>query len=232
MNEKIFKPSEEGIPHASSITESAADLDDIDLKNESVRREKIEINKDLSTAQIMEEYGCSRATAWRAKNRGWLFTGYHTREVAVNTDWASDNIEEIQTSANIGVRAYLKRLSQGADRSISELCAPLSPEDFIQEAVLRLVELSDHPDRNVEGWRVMVARHACQDLLAWNSQRERGRKDLESIEVQKKLVDMKQRLSDIVPEEILEIAARYVSGKQVSSGDLEKLEGFKNENFS
>lgn len=113
--------------------------------------------------------------------------------------------------------------------SVEKLCRPLSPEDFIQEATLRILELAGHEDRDIEGWRVMVARHACQDLLSWNAQRVKRAEGLELIEGVERLELAKERLKDVVPQEVLDIASKLVNNIPLTQEEQERLGVFKKE---
>jgi hypothetical protein len=125
------------------------------------RREKIEISEEMTPEEIQEKFNVSRTTAWRAKERGWLFLNYLQRAVDVDNDWADSHIQEIKDSARIGAHLAMRRLHKAFYKELR----PFSFEDLISCAYVRLMELSGHPQRDVQIWRNAVAKNAASDFI-------------------------------------------------------------------
>ena len=190
--------------------------------------------KDMSGLEIQRQFGVSRTTAWRAQSRGWVYVNYHEKEIIPDEIWANVHISEILESAAKGVWSYLRRRAAKAARTISELCAPFDPEDVIQQATLRLVELSGHPEREREGWRVVVAQHAAADFVDAILIRTRNSFSLYTGEqgttwasTEDHIELAKVSFQDLVPEDVLEAAAKVVSGKRPKKKELELLRQFR-----
>lgn len=49
-----------------------------------VRREKVNIQKDMSTKDIMQKFGVSQTTAYRAKKTGWLIKNYSRNQIIID----------------------------------------------------------------------------------------------------------------------------------------------------
>lgn len=119
-------------------------------------RRKIEIPEDMDAKTVEEKYKVSRSTAWRAKQRGWIFINYHQRVIDQDIEWANEHSSEIKKSAEIGADLALRML--GMKRS--ELF-PFGIEDLISAGYIRLLEICGHPNRDIALWRNAVARNAA-----------------------------------------------------------------------
>lgn len=199
----------------------------------AMERQKVVIPATLTVPEIMEQFRVSRTTAWRAKSRGWLFTRYHDREVVVDKAWASAHYAELQESAQKGVLSYLLSRAANAGRTVRELCAPFEPEDAIQEALVRLQELSGHPDRHKEGWQVKVAKNAAADFMDHNLVRTRRHINFDNLPLVSKdtgeedIEVSKARLADIVPSCILDLAERILCGERLTKKEHARLGEFR-----
>ena len=142
--EELSKEREEEISH--------------DVGTSERRRITVDTNKDA--AEIAKEHGVSRTTAWRAKQRGWLYKDYHLKLVDLDAQWAQDHVEEINASAKSGARIALAKLGS----SLKEI-QPWDFDDLVSVARLRLVELSGHPDRDSQAWRTVAARNSALDFI-------------------------------------------------------------------
>lgn len=55
---------------------------------DETKRKRIEISSEMSPQEIMDRHEVSRATAFRSRERGWLFQAYHQKEVITDAQWA------------------------------------------------------------------------------------------------------------------------------------------------
>lgn len=201
---------------------------------------RVLVDVDLSVSQIVAQFGVHRATAWRAKARGWLVLDYHDREVVVDQRWAESNQENLLLSAKKGVLAYLRRRAANGGRTVAEICSPFTADDVIQQALVRLLELSGHLDREKEGWRVRVAQHAAADFLDYNLVRVRGHYFLkpngsfasvsastEDLEREEELETAKTTLRDRVPPIVLEVASKLITGGRLTKEEKSALKRFR-----
>lgn len=128
---------------------------------ERVVKEKVSINPNMSPDEIMRTFNVSRATAFRAKERGHVNVNYRQRVIDPDRDWNNQNGELVLESARKGATSALHKLAASCGKRIDEFLAPYALEDAIEEGVARIMELSNLPERDQEGWRVKVAKIAA-----------------------------------------------------------------------
>ncbi|NOY58924.1 MAG: sigma-70 family RNA polymerase sigma factor [Calditrichaeota bacterium] len=120
---------------------------------------KARVCKYWDSSQIQQWFGVSRATAYRGKKRGWIRLGYHHRVVIPAPNNPDIPIEMIIIPAI----AAVKRLANLWGWKIDGWFW-----DAIQEACLRLLELSGHPDFGNFTFRWIAARNAASNFLRMN----------------------------------------------------------------
>ena len=52
--------------------------------DKEVRREKVFIQSDMSTREIMQKYGVAESTALRSKKTGWLIKNYSRNQIIID----------------------------------------------------------------------------------------------------------------------------------------------------
>ncbi|OGF82439.1 hypothetical protein A3B18_03805 [Candidatus Giovannonibacteria bacterium RIFCSPLOWO2_01_FULL_46_13] len=119
--------------------------------------------KGWSIPKLAEKYGVSRATAWRAKKRGWLVPAYLEKKMIISDDGIPVSKEEIIRDAKTGVFGFLKRVLAG--KNFKQAIAPFSTDDMVQEATKRLYELTGHEKFTDRSWRINVAWVAARDFI-------------------------------------------------------------------
>jgi DNA-directed RNA polymerase specialized sigma24 family protein len=111
----------------------------------------------MGVIEMMTRFGISRATAFRAKKRGWLTVGYHQRTVNMADRLDLLPVDDLYREAEIGAVKAANRLGMqitGRDKA-----------DCVQEAITRLLELSGDENFSSPRWRTGVAVNAATDLL-------------------------------------------------------------------
>lgn len=74
IREKCSVPLEFPLPHGSGMhLNSRVRMEDTERRN----YERINIPATMKNHEIMEKFGVSRTTAWRARERGWVIPNYH-----------------------------------------------------------------------------------------------------------------------------------------------------------
>jgi len=113
---------------------------------------KIEV-KDKNVKDLMRKYGISRATAYRAITRGYFYPEYHKKRVCIADSCTFDVANAYATSKAVFHRYFHPEFLDWK-------------EDMIQEAVLRMLEVSGiSQDRNFF-WG--VARNTMRDFARKN----------------------------------------------------------------
>lgn len=128
--------------------------------HEPIVKGRINVNSNLSVKELVEKYDIPKATAWRAKKRGYFVASYHEKSQPMNpdADWFTSNQGTIDSCIEIGVQSAINQYPIG-DRE-------LSIEDLKAEAMLRLFELSGVVEkRENKGWLVNVAKNAARNLI-------------------------------------------------------------------
>ena len=116
---------------------------------------KIVINKDkdLDIKSLMRKYGISRATAYRAVTRGYFYPEYHKKRVCIADPCTFDVANAYTISKAVFHRYFHPKLLGWK-------------EDMIQEAVLRMLEVSGISQDKKFFWS--VARNAMRDYARKN----------------------------------------------------------------
>lgn len=104
----------------------------------------------MTVEQIIKKFHCHRATAFRARKRGYLCPGYRDREIKIASEGFSP--EEAYRVAKIVFFRHFSFFWEMKD-------------DCLQEAVRRLLELSGHPDSSKFFFKYACAKNAMRDLL-------------------------------------------------------------------
>jgi len=89
-----------------------------------VRREKVNIQKDMSTKDIMQKFGVSQTTAYRAKKTGWLIKNYSRNQIIIDRD----NFHPAK-SYSVAKQVYWKKFRKNP-------IAECIKDDLIQTAVM------------------------------------------------------------------------------------------------
>ncbi len=121
---------------------------------------RVDVDATLSVNELMAKYDIPKATAWRAKSRGYFIYGYHEKgqPSAPDIDWFTASKDIIDTSVEIGVTSAVSQYPIG-DREVNI-------EDLKAEAVLRIFELSGVLEkRDNKGWLVNVAKNAARNFI-------------------------------------------------------------------
>ena len=103
-------------------------------------RKKIEY-KGETVGELMRKYGISRATAFRARRRGYFWVNYHVREI--NVDMREFPVEN---AIRIAKAVFCKHFYDWWEEK----------EDLIQEALLRMLETSGVSKDGYFMWRVAM----------------------------------------------------------------------------
>lgn len=116
--------------------------------------QKIWIDSEKTTKEIVKKYKVSRSTAWRARKRGYLCLDYHKKEIVID----NKNIQsKFFTSGEVYKLAWKLVWNLYSDFQ--------DKEDLVQEAVLRLLELSGHHGFSSPKWRYTVAKMAMMTYM-------------------------------------------------------------------
>lgn len=89
-----------------------------------VRREKVNIQKDMSTKDIMQKFGVSQTTAYRAKKTGWVIKNYSRNQIIIDRD----NFHPAK-SYSVAKQVYWKKFRKNP-------IAECIKDDLIQTAVM------------------------------------------------------------------------------------------------
>ena len=184
---------------------------------------------------LAEKHGVSRQTIYRAlKGDGSFWQGYHVKEVCVDLKWVNENLDTIEQESRKGALAAIGRIMNLTCKSGPEVCLPLDVTDVINEAQVRIIELSGHERRDEEGWRKKVAFSAASTYLQkqWgeirraNKVREKFCTENEFFLTPEEVAQAKSALS-LLPEEILIIAEKLVMGENLTKKEKITLEDFR-----
>lgn len=96
-------------------------------------RGKINV-ETLSTQEIVQKYEVSRTTAWRAKERGWLFVDYHKP--------IEDYTDETVTKVGIEIAKNYGQLLKSLQKKYCGVVSYHTIEDALSESILRCLERS------------------------------------------------------------------------------------------
>lgn len=156
------KPSQSTTEEAIALSEPERERleKEVLLDSGVTERKKIVISPDMDEKVIQEKFHVSKTTAWRAKQRGWLFQHYQERAVLPDSVWAEAHARELKESAEAGSRIAMRKLN----KILPEIC-PFEFSDLVSSAYVRLMELSGHPHREIPYWRNTVARNAVLDFI-------------------------------------------------------------------
>ena len=115
--------------------------------------------RKLSVAVLMDKYGISRATAFRAKARGWFFSNYHHTEVVPDRDFMVRWHRDVMKAINFAIRKwrsiFREDIFQGGVLSYHDLVGEVYLQVFLRSG-LRPREIEDSRDR-VFYWVFKVA---------------------------------------------------------------------------
>jgi hypothetical protein len=117
----------------------------------------IYINKDMNYSElkkIAQGYGISRSTLWRARKRGYFCFNYHKREVEIDNN--IDNEEVVKEWYKIAWKVYFKQFKAYMEEK----------EDLVQEAVIRLWEMSGKKEMNSFSYRWVICINAMRSWLS------------------------------------------------------------------
>ena len=103
-----------------------------------LRREKVFVDTGLTAKEIMEKYELGQSTAFNAKRRGWFVKNYSKKQILI--DRATFNPA---AAYNLAGRVFWKNFAY----KYSGIALQLK-EDLVQEAVVRLFELSGKKSNN------------------------------------------------------------------------------------
>lgn len=202
-------------------------------------------DRKLSSRELRIKFGVSLNTALRIKERGWFQNKYHERPVKMDREWAQKNISEITECAEKGVFACLRRRSGVTGKTVKDLCFPFDPEDFVQEAILRLLELSAHERRDSRAWRISRAFKIALNCLKRTKSSSLIRVDSTDDEEEENpyrtdkilshaffppdmdLRSARSSLSGVIPEDVLATAEKVISGFRLSKQEQNALEQFR-----
>ena len=164
--EKIKKLQRGGGESVDQVVDKEGIEQDVIGKNE---RRKITIPEQMSPEEIQEKYGVSRATAYRGKERGWIFINYLERVIEQDDGWAQRNADALRKNANSAARIMLgkasKHMRMNPREFIAQILTPYSFEDLESIAITRIIELAGHQERDSELWRIKVGTNSVSDFL-------------------------------------------------------------------
>jgi len=102
----------------------------------TVKREKVYVDKSLTTAQISEKYGIKKSSAYTARKKGFFVKNYRKRQIMIDR-----SMFEHAIALAIANKVFKKNFSwNDIARTIRD--------DLIQEAIVRQFELSGKPQTN------------------------------------------------------------------------------------
>jgi len=114
------------------------------------------INKNADYSELKEiaqRYGISRITLWRARKRGYFCLDYHKREVN-KAENISDDI--VKSWYDLARKVYFKMFKDYNEES----------RDLVQEAVIRLWELSGKKEIESFGYKWSICINAMRSWLS------------------------------------------------------------------
>lgn len=118
----------------------------------------------LTVQELMIKYNLPKATAWRAKNRGYFWKDYHKREINISDGEIDYN--KIEQLVKKGIASSVKMLmSRTGFSSLKEFMSPYSIEDVEQEAMLRVLQLTGHSNFSNDGFIVNVAKNVVRSFF-------------------------------------------------------------------
>ena len=124
-----------------------------------IRREKVYVDTNSSVKEIMEKHGILQSTATNAKKRGWFVKNYSKKQVMIDRSNFS-----VKAAYNLAGRVFWKNFAY----KYSGIALQLK-EDLVQEAVVRLFELSgkhsNNPKYNDNYSRFYIAHNAMLSFL-------------------------------------------------------------------
>ncbi|HNZ86802.1 MAG TPA: hypothetical protein PLD95_04500 [bacterium] len=123
-------------------------------------RKKVAIPKEMTIKKTMEEYHVSRATAFRAKERGWLFMNEKKREINVDNNWIEKNRGKIEECARKAAKFAMKKF-QISNQDL----APYDFEDILAEAKLRILQLSGNDNRKSDDWLISAGINSALEFI-------------------------------------------------------------------
>ncbi len=100
-------------------------------------RKKIIVQKNKKPSELMDEFGISRATAYRAKRRGYFVLNYHHTDVVIDDDFMQKWHEVIMRAINFAIRKWRSIVRE----DIFEI-GILSYHDMVGEIYLNVYEKS------------------------------------------------------------------------------------------
>ena len=103
-----------------------------------IRRERVVVDTNLTVKEIMEKYGTLQSTATNAKKRGWFVKNYSKKQILIDRD----NFNPA-AAYNLAGKVFWKNFAY----KYSGIALQLK-EDLVQEAVVRLFELSGKKSNN------------------------------------------------------------------------------------
>ncbi len=180
---KDYLSEKEELDNLNDLRREGGDNPNIDTKireKEMEMRRKFSIKvKDsslkLEPKEITDLFGVSKKSAYRSLKKEWVHNNYHLREIKISPETSDSVMEKISESAEKGVTSYIVSYASRYGIGIEDAYGrPIhSKEDFIQEAMFRLFEISGHKDFENEGFRVNVVKNATRDYM--NYIRNRGK---------------------------------------------------------
>ena len=102
---------------------------------------KVDINTSTPIADLMA-MGMSRASAYRARKRGWYNKDYHHREVAIDKSKFDHNAAYITARTIWDKHIYPQIIKKEKYKRLSRYSHRQIKDDYCQEAVIRCFELS------------------------------------------------------------------------------------------
>ena len=93
-----------------------------------------------------------RATAWRSLQRGWIFSGYHKRNINIDLEKFDANFATRVAGVAWARYGYMYRIPEFLEES-----------DIKQEIVLRLMELSGDERTKVFVFSLVVAKNVIRN---------------------------------------------------------------------
>ena len=104
-------------------------------------RQRVEVDASLSIPELMA-MGMSRATAYKARKRGWYYNEYHHREVVIDKEKFDHDVAYIAARTIWDKHIYQQIVKREEAKRLSRYTRRQIKYDYLQEAVTRCLELS------------------------------------------------------------------------------------------
>ena len=164
------------IKHKSKICKDSVYESKLRLLNEIMGiliedRKKIILTGNENYKELIKKYNIDRSTAFRGLKRGYFYIDYHKKqESEVDNVWFDDNLNNLNKISKGAIKKIIEKYGK-------ELLNVIDYDDLIQEALLKILSLSGHKNRDNNSWLFMVATNAIRGFIQKNYLKHTKKKD-------------------------------------------------------